>query len=222
MGQKGMVKLLNFQKLMEPSCGQRSPVQYFTIPMGKSRMSDHQNERVVRSYSGYVEVSEKTAAGMLTIRGDFRSSRFKTSFTKAVGANLPKTREVILARNNVAWMSPDELLILCAYADVSNLSQNLQMELKDQHHMLVNVSDARALFEVSGSGIREVIAKLAPVNIATLEIGEIRRTRFSQIAAAFWLTSETSLFVICFSSVADYMFNLLKISSMPNSTVGDF
>ena len=185
-------------------------------------MSDNQNDRLVRSYSGYVKVSEKTAAGMLTLRGDFKSSKFKTSFTKAVGAKLPKEREVILARNDIAWMSPDELLILCEHVDVPNISQNLQMELKDQHHMLVNVSDARALFEVSGSGIREVIAKLAPVNISTLEIGEIRRTRFSQIAAAFWLTSETSLNVICFSSVADYMFNLLKTSSMPNSQVGDF
>ena len=190
--------------------------------MGKSRISDNKNEEVVRSYSGYVKVSEKMTTGMLTVRGEFRSSKFKTSFTKAVGTKLPKEREVILAKNNVAWMSPDELLILCDYADVSSLSQNLQMELKDQHHMLVNVSDARALFEISGSGIREVIAKLAPVNIATLEIGEIRRTRFSQIAAAFWLTSETTLCVICFSSVADYMFNLLKTSSMPNSKVGDF
>ena len=185
-------------------------------------MSDNKNEGVVRSYSGYVKVSEKMTTGMLTVRGEFRSSKFKTSFVKAVGTRLPKDREVILAKNNVAWMSPDELLILCDYADVSSLSQNLQMELKDQHHMLVNVSDARALFEISGSGIREVIAKLAPVNIATLEIGEIRRTRFSQIAVAFWLTSETSASVICFSSVADYMFNLLKTSSMPNSKVGDF
>ena len=185
-------------------------------------MSDHNNERVLRSYSGYVKVSEKMATGMLTVRGDFRSSKFKTSFANAVGTKLPKEREVILAKNSVAWMSPDELLILCNDAEVTSLTQNLQMELKNQHHMLVNVSDARALFEVSGSGMREVIAKLAPVNIATLDIGEIRRTRFSQIAAAFWLTSETSLFVICFSSVADYMFNLLKISSIPNSTVGDF
>ena len=192
------------------------------IPMGKSRMSNNKNEGVVRSYSGYVKVSEKMTTGMLTVRGELRSSKFKTSFVKAVGTELPKDREVILAKNNVAWMSPDELLILCDYADVSSLSQNLKMELKGQHHMLVNVSDARALFEISGSGIREVIAKLAPVNIATLEIGEIRRTRFSQIAVAFWLTSETSVSVICFSSVADYMFNLLKTSSMPNSKVGDF
>ena len=185
-------------------------------------MSDNKNEGVVRSYSGYVKVSEKMTTGMLTVRGEFRSSKFKTSFVKAVGTKLPKDREVILAKNNVAWMSPDELLILCDYADVSSLSQNLQMELKDQHHMLVNVSDARALFEISGSGIREVIAKLAPVNIATLETGEIRRTRFSQIAVAFWLTSETSVSVVCLSSVADYLFNLLKTSSMPNSKVGDF
>ena len=185
-------------------------------------MSDHQHHGVVRSYSGYVEVSEKMASGMLTLRGDFKSRKFKTSFMKVVGTKFPKDREVILATTDVAWMSPDELLILCDYADVSTLSQKLQLELKDQNHMLVNVSDARALFEVSGSGIREVIAKLAPVNIATLGIGEIRRTRFSQIAGAFWLTSETSLSVICFSSVADYMFNLLKTSSMPNSKVGDF
>ena len=63
-------------------------------------MSDHQNERVVRSYAGYVKVSEKTAAGMLTVRGDFRSSKFKTSFSKAVGAKVPNEREVILAKNN--------------------------------------------------------------------------------------------------------------------------
>ena len=185
-------------------------------------MSDHENERVLRSYSGYVKVSEKMATGMLTVRGDFSSSKFKTSFSNAVGTKLPKEREVILAKNSVAWMSPDELLILCNDGDVNSLTQNLQRELKNQHHMLVNVSDARALFEVSGSDIREVIAKLAPVNITTLKIGEIRRTRFSQIAAAFWLTSETTLFVICFNSVADYMFNLLKISSTPNSKVGDF
>ena len=96
------------------------------------------------------------------------------------------------------------------------------MGLKNEHHMVVNVSDARALFEVSGSAVREIVAKLAPVNIKALEIGEIRRTRFSQIAAAFWLTSEENLSIICFSSVADYMFNLLKTSSAQNSEVGSF
>ena len=185
-------------------------------------MSDNKNEGVVRSYSGYVKVSEKMTTGMLTVRGEFRSSKFKTSFVKAVDFKIAERQRSNFNKNIVAWMSPDELLILCDYTDISSLSQNFQMELKDQHHMLVNVSDSRVLFEISGSGIREVIAKLAPVNIATLEIGEIRRTRFSQIAVAFWLTSETSVSVICFSSVADYLFNLLKTSSMPNSKVGDF
>ena len=58
-------------------------------------MSDNKNEGVVRSYSGYVKVSEKMTTGMLTVRGEFKSSKFKTSFTKAVGTKLPKDREVI-------------------------------------------------------------------------------------------------------------------------------
>ena len=61
-------------------------------------MSDNKNEGVVRSYSGYVKVSEKMTMGMLTVRGELRSSKFKTSFTKAVGTKLPKDREVILAK----------------------------------------------------------------------------------------------------------------------------
>jgi sarcosine oxidase subunit gamma len=190
--------------------------------MEKSRMSDHLNERAIQSFSGYVKVCEKTTKGMLTVRGDLSSSKFKNAFINAVGTKLPNEVKIILAENNVAWMSSDELLILCNYVDITNLSQNLQMEFKGQHHMLVNVSDARALFEVSGSGVREVIAKLAPVNIASINIGEIRRTRFAQIAAAFWVNSDTSLSVICFSSVADYMFELLKTASLPNSKVGNF
>ena len=59
-------------------------------------MSDNENERILRSYSGYVKVSEKMAPGMLTVRGDFSSSKFKTSFTNAVGTKLPKERKVIL------------------------------------------------------------------------------------------------------------------------------
>ena len=58
-------------------------------------MSDNKNEGVVRSYSGYVKVSEKMTTGMLTVRGEFRSRKFKTSFVKAVGTKLPKDREVI-------------------------------------------------------------------------------------------------------------------------------
>ena len=174
-------------------------------------------------FKGYVTVSMDAPVGMLTLRGNLSSKPFASAVGQCLSSELPSACQIIQNGDvSIGWMSPDELLILCDYADVSSLSQNLQMELKDQHHMLVNVSDARALFKISGSGIREVIAKLAPVNVATLEIGEIRRTRFSQIAVAFWLTSETSVSVICFSSVADYMFNLLKTSSMPNSKVGDF
>ncbi len=185
-------------------------------------MSDTSKKEFKRSFSGYVEICEKMPTGMITVRGDLNSRKLKSAFNKVVGATLPKERKVTLAENSIAWMSPDELLIICGYDNVSDLMKKLQKELDDQHYMLVNVSDARAVFEVSGAAMVEIIAKLAPVNVKTLEIGEIRRTHFSQVAAAFWLTSEQRMKLICFSSVADYMFDLLKTSAVVNSKVGEF
>ncbi|MEL0032126.1 MAG: sarcosine oxidase subunit gamma family protein [Paracoccaceae bacterium] len=185
-------------------------------------MSDTSKKEFKRSFSGYVEICEKMPTGMITVRGDLNSRKLKSAFSKVVGATLPKERKVTLAENSIAWMSPDELLIICGYDNVSDLMKKLQKELDGQHHMLVNVSDARAVFEVSGAAMVEIIAKLAPVNVKTLEIGEIRRTHISQVAAAFWLTSEQSMKLICFSSVADYMFDLLKTSAVVSSKVGEF
>jgi len=185
-------------------------------------MSDFSKNEFKRSFSGYVEICEKMPTGMITVRGDLDSRKLKSAFTKVVGETLPKERKVILAENSIAWMSPDELLIICDYYNISDLMKKLHKELDGQHHLLVNVSDARTVFEVSGAAIFEIIAKLAPVNVKTLEIGEMRRTHFSQVAAAFWLTSEQRMKLICFSSVADYMFDLLKTSADPNSKVGEF
>ena len=59
-------------------------------------MSDHLNDRAMRSFSGYVTVSEKTTKGMLNVRGDLRSSKFKSAFVNAVGTKLPNDGKVIL------------------------------------------------------------------------------------------------------------------------------
>ena len=66
-----------------------------------------------------------------------------------------------------------------------------------------------------------MIAKLAPVDLAPSHFapGMFRRTRFGQISAAFWLLSETEARVICFRSVAEFMFNQLSAAARPGSEV---
>ena len=91
-------------------------------------MSDTSKKEFKRSFSGYVEICEKMPTGMITVRGDLNSRKLKSAFNKVVGATLPKERKVTLAENSIAWMSPDELLIICGYDNVSDLMKKLQKE----------------------------------------------------------------------------------------------
>ena len=86
----------------------------------------------------------------------------------------------------------------------------------------IDVSDARALFRIDGPGAREVLAKGAPVDLspAAFGPGDFRRTRLGQVACAFWTPDGTSFELVCFRSVAAYVFGLLENAAKPGSEVG--
>ena len=174
-------------------------------------MSDHLSERAVGSFSGYVTVSEKTTRGMLTVRGDLRSSKFKNAFVNAVGAKLPNEGKVIFAESTVAWMSPDELLIIVPKAERNAAFAALEQALEGRHYLLADVSDARACFTIEGGSAREVVAKLSPMDLSAAQfpVGGFARTRFAQVAGAIFVEQEDRLSLVCFRSVQDYVFSLL-------------
>ena len=109
---------------------------------------------------------------------------FKVSIVEAAkdvfGVPLPGTRETAFAGSTGAlWMSPDEALLLCPYDAAQTKADDLAAKLADTHALVVNVSDARAVFQLKGRMLREVIAKLAPVDMSpeAFKPGMVRRTR---------------------------------------------
>jgi sarcosine oxidase subunit gamma len=98
-------------------------------------------------------------------------------------------------------------------------------KLGTTHALAVNVSDARAMFRVSGgAAAREVLAKLCPVDMSpgVFKSGMFRRTRMAQVATAFWMDDNEDIYIICFRSVAQYVFDLLKTAAQPGSKVDVF
>ncbi|WP_425101292.1 sarcosine oxidase subunit gamma [Tropicibacter sp. S64] len=177
------------------------------------------------SFDGLVKIEEIGPLGMITLRGDLASHDMTHALSGVTGAALPQTRRASVDGDRaVLWMSPDELLVLCPYADVTGAVDTLGQALAGSHSLVANVSDARAVFRLTGGNIREVLAKISPADLSPegLPVGEVKRTRFAQVAAAFWLTSEEEATVICFRSVADYTFALLKTAAHPDSAVGYF
>ncbi len=174
------------------------------------------------SYSGFVEVQELGLQGMITLRGDLSDAGFAAAVTAVTGAAMPGVTSITSAGDmRVGWMSPDELLITCPYAQAEDVTKALSDKLASAHFLAANMSDARAMFAVRGAGCRNVIAKLAPVDMSTdaFAEGHLRRSRLAQAPAAFWLEDATTIRLICFRSVADYVFKLLSRAAMPGSEV---
>ena len=179
-------------------------------------MSEQVSVLAGRVAAGDVTVKDVGPRGMITLRGNLSDSKLRKVCEKLTGAAFPAQGHATMSGNKgMAWMSPDEVLLLVDYSDVQSALSQLAKGLAGQHHLAVDVSDARALMSVSGPFAREVIAKLAPVDLAPQSFppGRFRRSRLGQVAAAFWLSDEDEFHVICFRSVAEYTFDLLAASA---------
>ncbi len=175
--------------------------------------------------NGIAEVREIGPLGMITLRGDLNASYMRKAATNVAGVDYPEVRTCTCAgERGIAWMSPDELLLMCPYDEVSAALEKIDGAFAKQHALAANVSDARAVFQVSGPHAREVVAKLAPVDLdpQTFTPGMFRRSRLAQVPAAFWMRDEVTFQIICFRSVGQYVFDLLSQAAQPGSEVGVF
>lgn len=155
--------------------------------------------------------------GMLTIRADL--DRAGEALAEAVGLGLPDMTQITTdGSRSLGWMSPDELLLILPEAELAEAEDAATQALTGEHGLVVDVSDARAVFDVTGPNAADVIAKLAPVDAANLPQGQLRRSRMAQTAAAIWRI-EDGFRVIGFRSTADYLGLILTNASLPGSTL---
>lgn len=175
-------------------------------------MSDPVSALNGASFQGFAAIREIGPLGMITLRAKGLKSLDKA--VKAVtGTKLPAQRRIEVNGDRACgWMSPDEYLLVLPYADVAPALASLAKSLAGEHYLAVDVSDARAVFRVEGDRAAEVLQKLSPVDFETLEPGELRRSRAAQVAAAMW-QQDPGFTVVCFRSVAKYVFDLLANAS---------
>jgi sarcosine oxidase, subunit gamma len=168
------------------------------------------------SFQGFATVREIGPLGMITLRA--KGVKALDKAVKAVtGTKLPAQRRIEINGDRACgWMSPDEYLLVLPYAEVADALAKLTKSLTGEHHLAVDVSDARAIFRIEGDKAADVLRKLSPVDFDTLEPGELRRTRAAQVAAALW-QQDQGFTLVCFRSVAGYMMGLLSHSAQPGS-----
>jgi len=176
-------------------------------------MSDPVTALLNATAEGPVTVAETGPHGMLTLRGKLDDKAIAAAIKKATGVAAPAARKMSAGGDtSVLWFSPDEALVICPRADLKAKQEALTAALGSAHALVADMSDARATFRISGDDahVREVMARLCPVDMSTYQVGEVRRTRMAQIAAAVWMPEAGVVQLVCFRSVAQYAFDLLK------------
>ncbi|WP_126975890.1 sarcosine oxidase subunit gamma [Frigidibacter oleivorans] len=181
-------------------------------------MSEPQSALPGRRAAGFATVAEAGLQGMITLRGDLASPVLAAAVQQATGCAMPGPRRIVQAGDRAAaWMSPDELLLILPHADAPGAATALQAALAGEHALVAEVSDARAMFAVTGDKAVQALAKLFPVDFAAMEPDEIRRSRMAQVAAALWQAAPGDWRIVCFRSVAAYAFGLLDNAVRPGS-----
>lgn len=163
--------------------------------------------------------------GMITLRGDLGDETLCRVVAEVTGIELPEQRRIVFNEDfALAWMSPDELLILLPFEQAADTATLLMGRLEGVHHLAADVSDARSLFRIEGPHAREVLAKGAPVDLAPGKFGpgQFRRTRLGQLAAAFWMPSENAFELVCYRSVDGFVAKWLEVVSDENAKVGAY
>ncbi|MEL6643927.1 MAG: sarcosine oxidase subunit gamma family protein [Pseudomonadota bacterium] len=177
------------------------------------------------AFDGLVRIAEAGPRGMVTVKGDLADTKRRAAVADVAGVDVPPMLGVTTdGDRGVLWMAPDEVLVLTPYADAAESARRMTEALSDTHSLVANVSEARAVFTLMGAQVRDVLAKLTPADMhpEALTPGTLRRTRLAQVPAAFWLRDAETAELICFRSVAQYVFDILSHAARPGTAPGHF
>lgn len=183
-------------------------------------MSEQRSALHGAAYDGAVHVEEAGLRGMITLKGDLAAPGLRKAAEDVAGVKFPEEGGAVCENERgLCWMAPDELLVLVPHDAVAGALVKLEEALHGTHFLAANVSDARAVFTVTGDGACEVLAKLTPADLrpSAFGPGRMRRTRLAQVPAAFWMGETGAFEVICFRSVAGYVFDLLSNAGRPGT-----
>ncbi len=180
-------------------------------------MSDPVSALGDANFEGFAAVHERGPLGMISLRAKSDVKGLAKAIKAAVGTPVPAPRRIVVKGEKAAgWMSPDEYILILPYDGTAAAMAAIADAMGSDHHLAAVVSDARAVFDVTGPKADQVLRKLMPVDFAALAPGELRRTRAAQVAAAVWAV-DTGFRVVCFRSVAGYMMGLLSHSAKPGT-----
>ena len=119
------------------------------------------------------EVREIDGLSLTILRGG--GAEFHTAVSGVLGADLPGTPNTT-AMGRALWLGPDEWLVVSEAEPAGALEEALE----GRYAAVVDVSEARAVLELSGSGATEVLASGCRLDLDALRPGSCAQTALAR------------------------------------------
>ncbi len=175
-----------------------------------------------------IAMSEVSDRGMIDLRGEAGSVKFRQAAKTALGIDLPlKPRSTAVKGDvTVLWLSVDQWLVCCPRDNASGLVGKLRKNLGEIHSLAVDVTDARAIIRLEGDNVREVLMKGSSIDftLPDYKAGLVRRLVFAEIAALAHIVTDKPCMIdiYVFRSFADYTWKWVEATAQPAATIGLF
>ena len=130
---------------------------------------------------------------------------------------LPDNNRIVtVGDRQIAWLGPDEFLLLCEAGSEADLHSQLSLDLGGVHAAVTNVTDSLCALDLRGAAIRKVLAKGCSLDLhpSKFTAGDCAQTMLAHAGVTLIAQDENRFTLICRTSFAPYVADWLMDAGM--------
>ena len=167
--------------------------------------------------SAAVQMGECPRWAYVIVRGRVTDTAFVQAASAILGAALPQQAKQVVSgqRMHMLWLSPDEWLVVGAYAERDQLLGHWQQGLRGVFAQVVDNSGGFTALAISGAEAETVLRHVTPYDVASIGAQQCAATVMAKAGMVLVRQDATQMLLICRRSFADYIWRLLQKAARP-------
>ena len=166
-----------------------------------------------------VEMGERAFWGHVNLRGDGTDEAFQAGVESVVGARAPIEPNTVsrVGEAAIAWLGPDEWLVISPPDIKDGLSAKLEEALAGRHVSVNDISGGQTIIRLRGARARDVLSKGCPLDLhpRVFGAGQCAQSHIAKSNALIIQVDDTPTYdVIVRRSFADYLARWLNHAGM--------
>ena len=141
-----------------------------------------------------VRLAENPGVGKVNLRGDASDAVWLAAIQAAVEIDLPQAPNTSTETPPLSalWLAPDEWMLVCADGSEGDVVASLEGAVAEFHASVVDVTDARTVFRLSGAGARNLLAKGCALDLhpRAFGLGDVAQTMLAKAAVILHQTTD--------------------------------